>query len=92
MRHTGTVSVFFLALLSPLCATAAQYQYDDLNRLTQVTDDHGHTIHYHYDAAGNLISVDSQGGDTNRMVGGLPAQDPVLQNLQGGFFSGTPAP
>ena len=53
-------------LLPP--SQALHYTYDDLNRLTKVTDPAGNPLHYHYDAGSNLLSVET-------------AQPPLLTNL-----------
>jgi YD repeat-containing protein len=44
-----------LALSSP--SHAANYVYDDLNRLIKVIYDSGKTLDYRYDAAGNILSI-----------------------------------
>jgi YD repeat-containing protein len=41
-------------------SSAVHYTYDTLNRLIAVTDSTGKTIHYHYDAAGNLLNIDRE--------------------------------
>jgi YD repeat-containing protein len=38
-------------------ASATQYEYDALNRVTKVTYANGHTVSYRYDPAGNITSV-----------------------------------
>jgi len=42
-----------------ISASAISYQYDDLGRLTEVSYESGRRILYKYDAAGNIISVNS---------------------------------
>ncbi len=44
-----------LALSSP--SNAANYVYDDLNRLIKVIYDSGKTLDYSYDAGGNILSI-----------------------------------
>ncbi len=44
-----------LALTSP--SNAANYVYDDLNRLIKVIYDSGKTLDYSYDAGGNILSI-----------------------------------
>lgn len=57
--------IFLLILVSLLSfspiAEAAEYTYDDLGRLTQVSYSDGSTIAYTYDAAGNILSVINNG-------------------------------
>ncbi|NJO16763.1 MAG: RHS repeat protein [Thioploca sp.] len=55
---------------------AAHYTYDALNRLIAVTDHIGKTLHYHYDAGGNLLEVEPIEGE------------PILVNLA--QFTATP--
>lgn len=49
--------VLVCILSSPTLANT--YHYDKLNRLTQVTYPSGDSLHYSYDAAGNLLAVNS---------------------------------
>jgi YD repeat-containing protein len=51
------ISLLLVLGLTP-SSPAAHYTYDALNRLIAVTDHTGKTLHYHYDAAGNLLKVD----------------------------------
>jgi YD repeat-containing protein len=51
------ISLLFGLWLMP-SSYAAHYTYDALHRLIAVTDHTSQTIHYHYDAAGNLLNVD----------------------------------
>lgn len=48
--------LMFLFMLSP-AASAAQYKYDKLHRLTEVVYDNGTRVSYSYDPAGNILSV-----------------------------------
>ncbi|WP_083442830.1 RHS repeat domain-containing protein [Paenibacillus sp. IHB B 3415] len=52
-----TLTVIFLSSLVTISASAVQYDYDDLNRLTAAGEDNGATTQYQYDAGGNLLSV-----------------------------------
>lgn len=49
--------IIFILLIIAAPVYAAQYQYDDLNRLTDVIYDSGKRIHYTYDAAGNMLGM-----------------------------------
>ena len=63
MRKQTTVFVGIVVLLSSLrVASAIDYTYDALNRLTKVTYDNSAYITYTYDAAGNRLTVASLGG------------------------------
>ncbi len=58
-------------------ASDITYQYDELGRLTAVTDQLGSTARYAYDAVGNLLSIARQ-GTTQLTIGGFsPAGGPV---------------
>jgi len=74
MRHTHLFMRFLggLLLSGGLLSTTAlaqTYQYDNLNRLIQATYPTGESIRYHYDAAGNLLSVRSGLSDAYRLTG-----------------------
>ena len=60
-QNAGFVGLVFL-LSSLRVAFAVDYSYDALNRLTKVTYDNGAFIAYSYDAAGNRLTLASQGG------------------------------
>lgn len=52
-----TAIAVFISLMSIAChAYAVTYEYDDLNRLKQVTYDNGKAIVYEYDEVGNILS------------------------------------
>ena len=53
------ICVLLLGVLTPMSAIAdqVQYIYDDLGRLSQVTDGQGNVTTYTYDAVGNLLSI-----------------------------------
>jgi YD repeat-containing protein len=57
MRNSNTKSSLLIVVSLVLCllqtAFATQYQYDNLNRLSQATLDDGTKIVYSYDASGN---------------------------------------
>jgi YD repeat-containing protein len=56
------VQAVILLLITKLCIAQTTYQYDSLNRLTQVTYPNGASFTYTYDANGNRISkVSTQG-------------------------------
>ncbi len=59
--NTPTPSQKILAMACGLALSshsiAADYLYDDLNRLIKVTYQSGKTLHYNYDAAGNLLRI-----------------------------------
>jgi RHS repeat-associated protein len=45
-----------------LAVRSVRYQYDTINRLTQVTDVRGYTIKYDYDSANHIIKITDQEG------------------------------
>ncbi|MFZ5597481.1 MAG: fibronectin type III domain-containing protein [Bacillota bacterium] len=55
------VAIMLTFLFISLPAYAANYTYDNLNRLNSVTYENGQKITYTYDAAGNLLTVTSTG-------------------------------
>ena len=52
-----TLTVILFSGIVTISASAVQYDYDDLNRLTAAVEDNGATTQYQYDAGGNLLSV-----------------------------------
>lgn len=48
---------------------AEAYYYDALNRLVQVTYPTGESLHYTYDAAGNLLKIESKVAETYTVTG-----------------------
>ncbi len=58
------ILLLLIILFTTLPASAAVYTYDELNRITSVTYPNGQKISYTYDAGGNMLSVDSDSGDT----------------------------
>lgn len=69
---TVVSSVLLLSIIVSLKVSAVQYGYDDLNRLILVEEESGETTHYEYDAAGNLLSMEttpaSAGGATSAVM------------------------
>ncbi|WP_322784560.1 RHS repeat-associated core domain-containing protein [Verminephrobacter aporrectodeae] len=65
-------------VVGDLPSRSIKYQYDDKNRLTQITDARGNTIQYAYDAANRLIRITDQEGRTERIV---YAGDTVKQRI-----------
>ncbi|MCW5322999.1 RHS repeat protein [Verminephrobacter aporrectodeae subsp. tuberculatae] len=55
-------------VVGDLPSRSIKYQYDEKNRLTQITDPRGNTIQYAYDAANRLIRITDQEGRTERIV------------------------
>ena len=54
-----TAIAAILSLMLTLPSYAADYQYDDLNRLIKVAYNSGQIIEYSYDSAGNMTSIDT---------------------------------
>jgi YD repeat-containing protein len=67
------------ALLSwpVLAQTTIQYIYDDLGRLIAVSDPSGDTAIYHYDAVGNILSIDRHASSQVSIVAFSPSAGPV---------------
>jgi YD repeat-containing protein len=53
-----TLGATLIFELPALAQTAIQYVYDDAGRLISVVDPAGDTAIYHYDAVGNVLSID----------------------------------
>ncbi|MCW5261122.1 RHS repeat protein [Verminephrobacter eiseniae] len=51
-----------------LATRSIQYDYDEKNRLTQVTDTRGNTIRYSYDISNRITQVTDQEGRTERIL------------------------
>ncbi len=49
-------SIWSLFILLSTSCYAIDYTYDELHRLVKVEYESGQTIHYQYDAGGNLLS------------------------------------
>jgi YD repeat-containing protein len=59
IKATIVASIVFLLLIwMALPAQAANYTYDDLNRLIEVEYETGQKVTYTYDAAGNILSIE----------------------------------
>jgi YD repeat-containing protein len=65
-----------LFLIMPITAEADrdQYLYDDLGRLQAVIDAQGNAAIYHYDAAGNLLSITRNGAGQVAILSVSPLQ------------------
>jgi len=57
--------------------SAIQYVYDDLGRLIGVTDPTGDTAVYHYDAVGNILSIDRHASSAVSIIAFTPRLGPV---------------
>lgn len=53
----AVVTVLVVSALTSISASAFQYGYDGLDRLTTAENENGQMTQYQYDAAGNLLSV-----------------------------------
>ncbi|MCW5219954.1 RHS repeat-associated core domain-containing protein [Verminephrobacter aporrectodeae] len=65
-------------VVGDLPSRSIKYQYDDKNRLTQITDPRGNTIQYAYDAGNRLIQITDPEGRTERIA---YAEDTVKQRI-----------
>lgn len=54
-----SIIISFILFLVSSPVFAVEYTYDELSRLTSVTYDNGERIEYDYDAAGNMLGVNS---------------------------------
>ena len=70
-----------------------QYAYDELSRLIQVIDPSGDSAIYHYDAVGNIISIDRAGSSSVAIAGFAPTSGPIgaTVTVYGNGFSSTPS-
>jgi len=88
-----------VAVVVALCASTAiaqspiQYVYDDLGRLIAVIDPNGDTANYHYDAVGNLLSIDRHASSQIAIISFSPSSGPIGTTviINGTGFSATAA-
>ena len=88
------VGVSMLAALAALSAQSAiQYTYDENGRLTSVVDPSGDTAVYHYDAVGNLLSIDRHASSVVSIISFTPSASPIgtTVTIAGTGFSSTPS-
>jgi YD repeat-containing protein len=73
--------------------SAISYIYDDLGRLTGVIDQSGNSAVYHYDAAGNLTSIDRFTSSQIAVISVAPSRGPIgtTVTIRGSGFSVTPS-
>ena len=73
--------------------TGVQYFYDELGRLIAVVDPAGDTALYHYDAVGNLLSIDRHASSQVSIISFSPASGPIgtTVTISGTGFSTTPS-
>ena len=96
--------LWWLAFFAMACVTCptdlshcseAHYTYDDLGRLTTVTDESGNTAIYNYDAVGNLLGIDrfTPGASGIGVYAVLPGKGAVSSQvkIQGYGFDPTPS-
>jgi YD repeat-containing protein len=93
--RTMLVFVFLWAMLWAPGAGAqtVQYVYDALDRLIAVVDTNGDTAVYHYDAVGNLLSIDRVTSSQVSIISFSPGSGPVgtTVTIYGTGFSATPS-
>jgi YD repeat-containing protein len=71
--------------------SGVSYVYDDLGRLIGVIDGSGNSAVYHYDAVGNLTSIDRYTASQVAVFAFSPRQGPIATTvtIRGSGFSGT---
>lgn len=69
------------------------FVHDDAGRLVAAVDPDGDTARYHYDAVGNLVSIDRVASSTTRVLEVTPKKGPVGSRvtIYGTGFSATPS-
>jgi YD repeat-containing protein len=93
-RICGVAVSLLLASGLPAVAQTAgvQYLYDELGRLIAVVDAAGDTAVYHYDAVGNVLSIDRHASSQVSVISFTPASGPVSATVtvSGTGFWGEP--
>lgn len=85
-RFINAVMVFcLLSSLFSISVSAAQYNYDELDRLTTVESINGEATHYVYDAAGNLLTVTTTASETGMAEANLSEGDGTADHVQEGW-------
>ena len=85
--------VVMLMARSGWAQTSIQYNYDELGRLIAVIDPGGDTAVYHYDAVGNVLSIDRYDSTDVSIISFSPGSGPVgtTVTIHGTGFSTTPS-
>ena len=83
----------FLMTRAGVAQAPIQYVYDELGRLIAVVDTAGDTAVYHYDAVGNITSIDRHVSSQVSIIAFSPASGPVgtTVTISGTGFSATPS-
>ena len=63
-RSYDTKSGELTRIKDPRSGNETHFQFDNLGRLSQVTDAEGYSVSYHYDAYGRLTGITDQAGET----------------------------
>jgi YD repeat-containing protein len=88
--------ILVCGLTMPLVAkqSAIRYVYDDVGRLVGVVDASGNSAVYHYDAVGNVTSIDRYTSSQVVVIALSPGTGLVgsTVKIQGSGFSTTPGP
>ncbi|MNI22207.1 RHS Repeat protein [compost metagenome] len=92
MRLLFTIfTVVIVSSLASISASAVQYEYDDLDRLTKAGTEGGETIHYQYDAGGNLLNVTKSTNTEGKQTASNKAGVQIWQGWKPYFTAGVNA-
>jgi YD repeat-containing protein len=79
----GVVAIVILLAFAPRVQADITYTYDNVGRLTSVTDALGNMRNYTYDAAGNLISITTPSGQQSAFSSEASFSEPVVPSADG---------
>ena len=93
-RHGGWLSIVLAVLLTSAAYATTYYTYDNLGRVTQVTESNGTTTQYTYDADGNITSITRTAGSTALSIGAVSTPSGAVGStitINGSGFSSIPS-
>ncbi len=92
-RRIALTLILMVASAAASAQTPIQYMYDEVGRLIAVIDPAGDTAVYHYDAVGNVLSIDRHASTAVSVISFSPGTGPVgtTVTIAGTGFSATPS-
>ena len=93
-RHGSWLSTALALLLTSASYATTYYTYDNLGRVTQVTESNGTTTQYTYDANGNITSITRTAGTNTLSIGTVSTSTGAVGSsftINGSGFSSIPS-